>query len=291
MIRINIFGTLFIFLLLGPGVSMAQTNIPLSKLKTNTHFHGIAFGPVAGSPAYLATHHGFFALSADGLATRISTNRNDYMGFTPHPTIPNVLFASGHPLGGGNMGFIVSRDAGRTWRRLSPGARGPVDFHQMDVSKANPKVIYGAFGGLQVSVDSGKTWKIRAPLPAGLIDLSASAINANRIYAATKGGLLYSTDGGQEWHSGHKSRSAATLVQTDYKDGLYTFIIGLGLLHSTELALNWKLLNDNFGDRYLLHLAVDPNTPQHLYAVTQKKEVLSSSDGGATWKELGGAPK
>jgi hypothetical protein len=273
MIRINIIGTLIIFLLVGPSVSIAQTKIPLSKLKTNTHFHGIAFGPVAGSPAYLATHHGFFTLSADGLATRVSTDRNDYMGFTPHPKRLGVLFASGHPLGGGNMGFIVSRDAGRTWRQLSPGARGPVDFHQMDVSKANPKVIYGAFGGLQASVDDGKTWKISAPLPAGLIDLSASAIDSNRIYAATKGGLLYSTDGGENWRPGHKSRSATTLVQTDHKGGLYTFIIGLGLLRSIESDLSWKLVSSNFGDRYLLHLAVDPNASQHLYAVTQKKEV------------------
>ena len=278
-------------ILLGSGTSIAQSNIPLSKLKNDTHFHGIAFGPVAGSPAYLATHHGFFTFSADGLATRVSTDRNDYMGFTPHPARMGVLFASGHPSGGGNLGFILSRDEGRTWRQLSPGAKGPVDFHQMDVSKADPKVVYGAFGGLQVSEDGGKTWAIRAPLPAGLIDLSASTIDSRRVYAATKSGLLYSTDGGKTWQAGHSSQSAATLVQTGYKKELYTFIIGLGLLRSIEPALDWVLLNGNFADRYLLHLAVDPNAPQHLYAVTQKQEVLSSSDGGTTWKKLGGAPK
>ena len=37
----------------------------------------------------------------------------DYMGFIPHPTDPSLLFASGHPAGGGNLGFIVSNDGGK----------------------------------------------------------------------------------------------------------------------------------------------------------------------------------
>ncbi len=79
------------------------------------------------------------------------------MGFTPHPADESVLYASGHPAGGGNLGFIVSRDGGRGWSSLSPGVGGPVDFHQMDVSKADPSVIYGAHGGLQASRDGGRT--------------------------------------------------------------------------------------------------------------------------------------
>src|SRR3546814_5804623 len=65
------------------------------------------------------------------------------MGFTPHPADPEVLYASGHPAGGGNLGFIVSRDGGQSWAKLSDGAGGPDDFHQMDISKADPQVIYG----------------------------------------------------------------------------------------------------------------------------------------------------
>jgi photosystem II stability/assembly factor-like uncharacterized protein len=266
----------------------AQT-LALADLRAKTHIHGIAVDPKDGSRLYLATHHGFFTVSADGQATRVSRDSNDYMGFTPHPTDPSVLFASGHPAGGGNLGFIVSGDGGQSWRQLSTGVRGPVDFHQMDISKSDANVIYGAFGGLQVSHDGGKSWKLSGPLPDGLIDLAASAVATDRLYAATKGGLLYSEDAGTTWRPAHFRISAATMVQTGHKGELYAFIIGLGLLRTQEPELRWEIVNKSFGNRYLLHLAVDPSDPRRLYVVTNDKQVLVSTDNGVSWVELGGA--
>ncbi len=265
----------------------AQT-MALADLRSKTHIHGISVDPRDGSRLYIATHHGFFVVSPDGQATRISRDTNDYMGFTPHPTDPSVLFASGHPAGGGNLGFIVSNDGGQNWRQLSKGARGPVDFHQMDVSKADANVIYGAFGGLQVSHDGGKSWKLTGPLPEGLIDLAASAVATDRLYAATKGGLLYSKNAGTAWQPAHLRLSVATMVQTGHKGEVYAFIVGLGLLRTQEPELRWEIVSKSFGDRYLIHLAVDPGDPRRLYVVTNKKEVLASKDGGITWAELGG---
>ena len=263
----------------------AQT-MALAELRAKTHIHGMAVDPRNGSRLYIATHHGFFVVSPDGQATRISRDTNDYMGFTPHPTDPSVLFASGHPAGGGNLGFIVSNDGGQNWHQPSMGVRGPVDFHQMDVSKANANVVYGAFGGLQVSHDGGKSWKVTGPLPDGLIDLAASAVATDRLYAATKGGLLYSNDVGATWRPAHLRVSAATMVQTGHKGEVYAFIIGLGLLRTQEPELRWEIVSKSFGDRYLLHLAVDPGDPRRLYVVTNDKQVLVSKDDGITWAEL-----
>jgi photosystem II stability/assembly factor-like uncharacterized protein len=263
----------------------AQT-MALTELRAKTHIHGIAVDPKDGSRLYIATHHGFFVVSADGKATRISRDTNDYMGFTPHPADPSVLFASGHPAGGGNLGFIVSNDGGQNWRQLSMGVRGPVDFHQMDVSKADANVIYGAFGGLQVSHDGGKSWKVSGFLPDGLIDLAASGVATNRLYAATKGGLLYSNDAGRTWQSAHLRVSAATMVQTGHKGEVYAFIVGHGLVRTQEPELRWDYVSKSFGDRYLIHLAVDPGDPRRLYVVTNDKQVLVSKDDGITWTEL-----
>jgi len=209
----------------------AQT-LALADLRAKTHIHGIAVDPKDGSRLYLATHHGFFVVSPDGQATRVSRDSNDYMGFTPHPTDPSVLFASGHPAGGGNLGYIVSDDGSQSWRQLSTGVRGPLDFHQMDISKADANVVYGAFGGLQVSRDGGKSWKLSGPLPDGLIDLAASAVATDRLYAATKGGLLHSKDAGTTWRPAHFRISAATMVQTGYEGEVYAFIVGHGLLRT-----------------------------------------------------------
>lgn len=260
----------------------------VTELAGKTHFHGIAVDATNPSRLYLATHHGFYVVTPDGMATRISDNRNDYMGFTPHPTDPNVFFASGHPAGGGNTGFIVSDDGGRTWRQLSEGVRGPVDFHQMDVSRSDPQVIYGVYGGLQVSGDGGRTWEMRGKAPPKLFDLAVSSSDPNRLFAATQGGLLVSKNGGESWQPAHYNISPATMVHATSDGNVYAFIAGLGLLRSPDGALRWDFVSRAFGDRYLLHLAVDPSNADVLYVVTNKGELMKSGDGGRTWKPLGG---
>ncbi len=94
---------------------------------------------------------------------------------------PSVLYASGHPASGGNLGFIISIDGGKSWAKLADGVGGPVDFHQMDVSKADPKVIYGLYGGLQRSADGGRSWSKVGPAPDGLIDIAASGQDADTL--------------------------------------------------------------------------------------------------------------
>ena len=176
----------------------------VTALATETHFHGIAIDPKEPSRLYLATHHGLFVVDGAGQARLVSETLDDFMGFTPHPIDPAILYASGHPAGGGNTGFIASDDGGRTWRKLSDGAGGPVDFHQMDVSVADSKVIYGVYGDIQKSTDGGQSWKIIAPAPMGLIDLAAG-ISPNTLYAATRQGLLRSTDDGKSWTPAYRS--------------------------------------------------------------------------------------
>jgi photosystem II stability/assembly factor-like uncharacterized protein len=273
--------------LLPASVLAAEQPVPIAELAKQTHFHGIAAHPDPTGGIHLATHHGLFRVDGRGLATRVAASADDFMGFTVHPTRPEVLYASGHPARGGNLGIITSTDSGRTWRQLSRGLNGPVDFHQLAVSKADPNVIYGAFRGLQISRDGGESWGVAAPGPDGLMSLAASSVDTARLYAATKGGLLYSTDAGKTWQPAHLRRSAATMVYTGYDNDVYAFMIGVGLVRTREPALRWELVNDRFGEHYLLHLAVDPAAPQHLYAITSAPAVIASRDGGARWAPLG----
>ncbi|MFT7555357.1 MAG: photosystem II stability/assembly factor-like uncharacterized protein [Planctomycetota bacterium] len=264
-----------------PGYAGSTTT--LKSLMGKTHFHGIAVHPIDPERFYLATHHGFFLVSPDGNAKLLSDNSNDYMGFTPHPTDQKIFYASGHPTSGGNTGFIQSTNGGRTWKQLSPGVGGPVDFHQMDVSSADPNLIYGVFRGLQISEDGGNRWKIVAQVPPGLIDLAASGKDTQTLYAATQNGLLISRNRGISWQPAHLKRSPASMVQAAGDGSVYAFVGGLGLIRSPDDSMRWALLNNDFGDAYLLHLAVDNNYPDILYAISNKSEVLSSRDGGLSW--------
>jgi hypothetical protein len=162
------------------GLAAAQPRLPVSALVSQTHVHGFAVDRQDPSFLFIATHHGLFRAGPDGIAEHVSAVQ-DFMGFTAHPTEPALLFASGHPLAGGNLGFIVSRDGGRTWIQRSLGINGPVDFHQMTVSRADHNVIYGAYGMLQVSRDAGHTWQVAGRLPDELVDLAASALDPDTL--------------------------------------------------------------------------------------------------------------
>ena len=271
------------------GRSHSEATTTVHELAQQTHFHGLAVDGADPERLYLATHHGLWAIERDGTARLISQTTDDFMGFTPHPVDPSILYASGHPPGGGNLGFIVSTDGGESWTQLSPGVGGPVDFHQMDVSPADPSTIYGAYAGqVQVSRDGGRSWQIVGPAPEGLIDLAASAHDPERLYAATERGLLLSEDGGRTWQDAYWLRQPATMVHTTPDGAVYAFVIGTGLIRTSEPGLAWQPVADDFGENYVLHFAVDPTDPQKLYGVTlhpqsHRQTIVASRDGGRTW--------
>ena len=258
-------------------------SIPISSV---SHIHGIAVDPKDPASLYIATHDGLFHTSPGGTAELISESRDDYMGFTPHPSDAGIIYSSGHPASGGNTGLLVSRDGGRTWQQVSPGAGGPVDFHAMDVSRADPNVIYGIYGKVQVSRDGGETWTVAGAPPADVFDIAGSALIPDIVYAATRNGLMVSRDAGKTWEPTGPQGQPASMVQAAPDKTVYAFVIGSGLMKSPGAALDWRPVNNEFGERVLLHLAVDPANPNRLFAVTDESTVLTSTDGGKTWQPL-----
>jgi photosystem II stability/assembly factor-like uncharacterized protein len=270
--------------------SFATEAKTVASLTTETHFHGISVDANDPSRLYLATHHGLFVVDATGKARLLSQTRDDFMGFTPHPADPSVLYASGHPSGGGNLGFTASDDGGRSWRKLSDGAGGPVDFHQLDVSKADPDVIYGVYGDIQKSRDGGQSWIQIGPAPEGLIDLAAGHL-PDTLYAATEQGLLRTTDDGKSWKPAYVSSQPATMVEVTSGGEIYAFVVGTGLVQAEEQGLNWRGTGDGFGGQYVIHFAVAPTDDRRLYAVTfnpvdRTQSLLASADGGESWSAL-----
>lgn len=279
------------------GIGIASWSNPpdgvtLSALLASTHVHGIAVDANDPKRVYLATHHGFFAATPDGKVERVSGDDSDYMGFTAHPRDPATFFVSGHPSSGGNLGFMSSTDGGKSWRQLARGANGPIDFHQMDVSKADPNTIYGFYRGLQVSRDGGRSWETVDAALDDIIDLAASSRSTDTLYAATRDGLLISRDGGKSWQPAHTGTSPVTTVRTTADGDVYAYVIGTGLIWALEEGLNWAVLGDSFAGGYVVHLAVDPTNKARLYAVTvdpttHRGDVLASGDGGQSWSRFG----
>jgi hypothetical protein len=139
----------------------AQETVPLADLLASTHVHGIAPGMQGAESVTIATHTGLWAADLTAkMAARLGASQDDFMGYSAVPGSPGTAYASGHPAAGGNLGVIRTDDAGETWALVSEGLNGPVYFHNMEVSRADPAVIYGIGHDrvVQRSTDGGVTW-------------------------------------------------------------------------------------------------------------------------------------
>lgn len=265
----------------------------LTPEQTITHGHGLAVDVQDPSKLYIATHHGLLVLINDKDLYRVGKSTDDYMGFSPHPTDANVLFSSGHPSGGGNIGFQKSEDAGFSWKRVSNGENGPVDFHAMTVSSVNPNLIYGWFqGNLQRSTDQGKNWEVvnHDLLP---IQLVADSQDENVVYAATTEGqgVMISRDRGAIWTalSPELEGGAVSVVAINPKNSktLLTFSEKLGGLgKSINAGKTWTKVSEGFNGEVVLHIAFSRLDPNIVYALTLENELYKSTDMGETWLRI-----
>jgi photosystem II stability/assembly factor-like uncharacterized protein len=217
--------------------------------------------------------------------------KDDYMGFSAHPTQANVFFSSGHPARGGNIGFQKSEDGGITWRKLSDGINGPVDFHAVAVSPVNPNLIYGWYhNSLQQSTDGGNTWKLLNSNLKNVIALTADTKDENSIYAATTQGAYVSKDKGVTWTglSADIRNGAVAAIAVNPADAskLLSFSEQLGLTISEDRGVTWKGVQTGIGDEAALFIAYDRKNPTSVYLLTHKNSLYKSTDGGYNWVRI-----
>jgi hypothetical protein len=128
---------------LGWGVLANAQDMRASDLKEHTHIHGLAVDRNDPSQLLVATHHGLYRVMVDGNAKLISVVQ-DFMGFTPDPSDPNSLFASGHPARGANLGFITSRNNGETWQQVHPAlAAQSMQSAEINLDRESGKKVPG----------------------------------------------------------------------------------------------------------------------------------------------------
>jgi photosystem II stability/assembly factor-like uncharacterized protein len=157
----------------------------------------------------------------------------------------------------------------------------------MTVSRGSSDTIYGLYSDIQVSHDGGVTWQIGGAAPSRTIDLAASALDANTLYAGTVTGLAVSTDAGATWQMWGEA-VPVTMVETAPDGRIYAFYAGVGLVTAEPDATKWRLVNGDLGAHDFLHMAVDPVNNEHMAAVTQDSLVLETRDGGLSWKPFSG---
>lgn len=279
--------------------------VPVASLTEDfghNHLHGLGYD-ADNERLLLATHYGLFAI-ADGQLYQLGPSRDDFMGFAVDVQNPDLMFASGHPLGGGNLGVLRSDDGGQSWQQIFRGvADETVDFHSMTLSPADPQRLYGAFQGrLYVTQDGGQTWSTTeaAGLPWqagfcwGVPCLTADTKNADKLYAGTAVGLYYSQDAGQTWQLLTDAPGMISSVGISPQDNqrLIAYTEQLGVAISEDGGQSWQAVANSptlaDGD-YVFAFAFHPQNDQLLFLATVGNDVYHSQDGGQTWEQLLGS--
>lgn len=281
------------------GVFLFQSKNELSSQNTSsekiltpvieiTHAHGLAVDVIDPNKVYIATHHGLLLLKNEKDLYQLGNSNDDYMGFSLHPTDRDVFYSSGHPAMGGNIGFQKSEDGGFSWKKVSDGANGPVDFHAMTVSPANPLLIYGWYQGyLQKSTDEGVTWNVVAATQFPVISLAADTKDENIVYAASPQGLFVSKNGGKDWERLLEGFVSLVSIDSRNNKNLYSYSEKFKLADSSDGGVTWNKTSADFNGETPLHLSYYQKEGRDiLYLITEKNSIYKSLDGGTSWHEI-----
>jgi hypothetical protein len=269
-------------LLLGCGETNDQLSAPATSSDPGViHIHGLGRNP-ADDALFMATHTGLFRLgSNDRSAERVAGLYQDTMGFTV--VGPDHFLGSGHPGSIENdppfLGLIESRNAGQQWRPIS--LRGEVDFH---VLEAHGKTVYG-FGSdwdtrqarFLRSDDAGRTWTRLAP-PEGLLALAIDPQDSRVSVALGEQRGWVSRDGGASWRSLHIPGGLVTWTR---ELGLIAVDLGGVVRRASEPTGEWNEVGRLPGTPAALEGVGD-----ELLAASHEARVVSSRDGGQTWRDL-----
>ncbi len=183
---------------------------------------------------------------------------------------------------GGHEAVVVSRDGGRTWRRV-PSLDGA---DAMGWATSGGTVLVGGHPGLYRSTDHARTFRMRTGA-AAVDDVHGIGAGGTTVYAASpKSGLLVSTDGGTHWtvRNAQAGRSfmGSILVDPDDPQRLIAPDMSAGLSISRDGGRTWKALG---GPEGVMAVAWNPAHRDQLVVVGMSGGARSG-DGGHTWTDL-----
>ena len=262
----------------------------------------IAAAPSAPLVEYAATPVGVFK-SADGgtswTATAAASLSSPATALAVDASSAATLYAATA------QGVFVSTDGTASWRASTNGIAGsgilaiashPTQAGTVFASVQNPPAMFR-------STDEGQTWTqlTLAPPNVSVSPVNAIVFSSNgAIIAATYGGLLISTDGGNTWAAGAGQgvqNYQALAIASNNPSTLY-LVNSSGLQRSSDSGQTFTVVFpavESAGfTRYFGPVAVDPRNPATVYVVAtvypaeldSNTLLYRSTDAGQTWSQL-----
>jgi len=226
----------------GPTNSNLVSSLDRSNLLGDwSDIHGVGSFNTADGTLYLATNNGLYSKHQNSTWVPVGNDKSDITGFVLNPKKDGVMYSSGYPPTGGNLGFRMSTDSGNTWKVISSVTGkssvktvslltgiNPIAFNSIAISPVNVEILYGSSEDgdiLYMTNDEGKTWSAKTSIPSKIKikSIAAHPSDPNNVFIGTNSGIFYSTDKGNNW--------------TKVKSGLMrdSTITGLGFNQDNEL--------------------------------------------------------
>jgi len=224
--------------------------------------------------------------SAATSATRPATKRRSPPRPAPYWQRPGVIV--GAALAAAAIivsGFWLADRPGTSPTMDKASAYVGGDLHTVTV--IDGQLFVGGHDGVARSNDGGKHWAQVASLRGA--DAMGWAQTSQTILVGGHAGLFQSTSRSLSF-----TKSEGLGPVTDVHaigaagDTVYLASPQAGLLVSTDAGASWTSRNASVGQGFMGTILVDPANPNRLVAPDMQNGVVASSDGGQTWKPLGG---
>lgn len=182
----------------------------------------------------------------------------------------------------------VSADGGATWE-VSGQSLAANEVRQIVVDPKVPTVVYLLTDyGLFKSQNGGLDWIGTADRPAWVEILAVHPSQPDRLVANTSEGIGQSEDGGMTWASIPgltTSDQLATFRWSPSDPQIVYASSGYGLMSSQDGGQQWEntLLPESTSVQTVW---ISPTSPEKLYVLNDRGQVLVSNDGGDAWGVL-----
>lgn len=201
------------------------------------------------------------------------------------PSNPKVLVA------GTLTGVYRSEDSGADWKLISP--LGSLEIHEVEsvaIDPQNPNVIYAGTWHLPWKTDNGgASWhSIRNGLitDSDIFSIIIDPVRPSVVYASACSGIYKSENYGELFHKvqgipSSARRTRALMQDPDDRAVVYAGTTE-GLYKTQDGGMRWQRMTSP--DVIINDVYVDPRNPRHVLLATDRSGVLSSEDGGVTFR-------
>lgn len=257
----------------------------------------IAINPTTPSTIITGTREGNIRRSTNTGATWSTVNSGlgtlQAFDVAVDPTTPTTVYA------GTWSGIYKSSNGGSTWAASNTGLTinpqlPPIYVVAIDPAVPNTLYVGRQAGGVSKSVDGGANWTTMSnglPTSSGIavIDIAVDPTTMpSTVYAVTDFGGLYRTlDGAGTWTQLLSSANLTVMaIHPTTPSTLYVASQSSnGLRRSVDGGASWTTINNGLST-FVNALAIDPVTPNIMYAGTNSVGVSRTTDGGASWTTI-----